>query len=317
MAETRYSIVVPVYKNEGTIISLIKALEDLSAKLNSALEVVFVVDGSPDQSYALLKANLPHASFASEMICLSRNFGSFAAIREGLSVAQGPYFAVMAADLQEPPQLMIEFFTVLRDEPIDVVIGTRADRDDPFFAKLSANLFWGVYCKLVQRDMPEGGVDIFGCNAAVRDALLQLKESNSSLVGLLLWLGFRRKSIQYMRQARKVGKSAWTLRRKLRYMLDNIFSFTDLPILVLIGVGTAGLIIAFVVSIVVLTTWILGMIVVAGYTPLMLSIMLSTSMILLALGMIGSYVWRTFENTKQRPLFVPMTRESFCKDKKP
>jgi glycosyltransferase involved in cell wall biosynthesis len=218
----------------------------------------------------------------------------------------------MAADLQEPPELIEEFFRTLRGEPVDLTLGVRRQRDDPPVSRWSSNVFWAVYRRLVQRDMPVGGIDVFGCNAKVRDVLLRLDESNSSLVGQVIWLGFRRKSVPYRRQERKVGKSGWTFRRKCRYMLDSIFSFTDLPLTLLMLVGSAGLVFAVVVSVVVLAAWSQGKIPVLGYTPLLLATLISMFAQLLGLGIIGGYVWRTFENTKRRPAFIPMSRESFA-----
>jgi hypothetical protein len=242
---------------------------------------------------------------------LSRNFGSFAAIRMGLSVARGSYFAVMAADLQEPLELVEEFFRSLMAEPVDVVVGVRANREDPLCSRLSSGLFWGVYRRFVQREMPPGGVDVFGCNARVRDALLTMDESNSSLVGQLIWLGFRRKAVPYARLARKVGKSGWTLARKMRYMFDSILSFTSLPVTLVLLVGGLGLVFSGVVAAVVLWAWSSGSITVPGYTPIILVVLFSMFFQLTALGLIGIYVWRAFENTKRRPTFVPMLRESF------
>jgi hypothetical protein len=159
--------------------------------------------------------------------------------------------------------------------------------------------------------MPVGGIDVFGCNRAVRDALLSLEEANSSLVGQVVWLGFRRKCVPYRRRPRKVGKSGWTFRRKLRYMLDSIFSFTDLPLTLLMLVGSVGLVFSLAIALVVLAAWLSGRILVPGYTPIILTAALSTFSQLLGLGVIGAYVWRTFENTKRRPLCIPMLRESF------
>jgi glycosyltransferase involved in cell wall biosynthesis len=183
-----YSLVIPVYKNEGSIHELLLVLNEMNQKLRGRLEVVFVVDGSPDQSGELLEARLPGCGFSSKLIRLSRNFGSFAAVRVGLEAARGPYFAAMAADLQEPPDLVLEFFRVLESEPVDITVGTRESRDDPLLSRWSSQLFWNVYRRFVQPEMPRGGVDIFGCNLAVRNQLLSLQESNSSLVGLLFWL---------------------------------------------------------------------------------------------------------------------------------
>jgi len=310
---TQYSLIVPVYNNQESIGRLIETLQGLSERLDGMLEVVFVVDGSPDRSYEMLRERLQSCLFPAQLICLSRNFGSFAAIRMGLSAARGPYFAVMAADLQEPVELIHEFFKSLSGEPVDIAVGTRTERDDPLLSKVSANLFWWIYWRLVQRDMPPGGIDAFACNRQVRDALMALDESNTSLVGQVVWLGFRRKSIPYRRLARTEGRSGWTFRRKLRYMLDSIFSFTDLPLTILMAVGTVGSLFSVAAGIVVFAAWYVGGIATPGYTPIILAILLAMFCELLGLGVIGAYVWRAYENTKHRPAFLPMLHESFPK----
>jgi glycosyltransferase involved in cell wall biosynthesis len=308
---TRYSLVIPVYKNESSIGRLLDTLDELDRRLGGLLEVVFVVDGSPDRSHALLQEELPGRAFSAELVRLSRNFGSISAVRMGLSLARGPYFAVMAADLQEPPELVLDFFHALAEEPVDIALGVRAERDDPLMSKAWSKLFWAIYRRMVQHDMPSGGVDMFGCNRPVRDALLALEESNSSLVGQLIWLGFRQKCVPYRRQARLEGKSGWTFRRKLRYMFDSIYSFTDLPLTLLMLVGSLGLVASVVLFPIILVARLTGTITVPGYTPIILAVLLSSSCQLLGMGVIGAYVWRTFENTKRRPHFIPMLRNSY------
>lgn len=306
------SLIVPVYKNADTVEPLVAALQTLANDLNGNLEVVFVVDGSPDNSYALLKHYLETTTIQAQVIQLSRNFGSFAAIRTGMAAATGEYFAVMAADLQEPPELVADFFKELATDEVDLVCGRRIDRDDPASSKLAASIFWWLYRHLVQSAVPPGGVDVFGCNTNVRNALLKFEENNSSLIGQLFWLGFRRKDLPYKRRPRAgTGKSAWTFRKKWRYMVDSVFSFTDLPINILIWLGSVGVIGSLTLSAVVSTAWMTGMVNVLGYTPIMLVLAFSTSLNLLASGILGSYVWRTFENTKRRPLAIIMTQECF------
>lgn len=305
------SLVIPVYKNAGSVPELLAALEELDASLGRRLEVVFVVDGSPDDSFALLRDALPRCGFRSQLLLLSRNFGSFAAIREGLRAAQGSYFAVMAADLQEPPALAREFFLALEREPVDVVFGRREGRADPLASRLASSAFWGAYRRLVQPDLPPGGVDVFGCNLAFREHLLALDESNTSLVGLLFWMGFRRKTIGYTRQARKVGKSAWTLKRKLKYLSDSLYAFSDLPIRLLTFLGALGLVSSTVVSAIVLTAKIVGGIPVPGYAATVLIVTFFAALNSFGLGIIGAYVWRTYENTKRRPTAIVMHRQSF------
>jgi glycosyltransferase involved in cell wall biosynthesis len=308
------SLIIPVYRNEENLPALLSALDRLSEELGGRLEVVFVVDGSPDASWAKLHQALPGRSFNSQLCLLSRNFGSFAAIHAGLGEARGDYFAVMAADLQEPPGLIVEFFRVLTTEPIDVAIGVRTGRADPFLTRWSARIFWGLYRRLVQRDMPSGGVDVFACNRAFRDQLLALGESNSSLVGLILWLGYRRKLVPYQRAERQGGRSAWTLRKKLRYLLDSVFAFSDLPIRLLIGLGVLGMASSVLLATVVLIARLGGYTNVPGYTATVLSIFFFAGLNSLGLGIIGSYVWRAFENTKSRPSSVTILKEAFGSD---
>jgi hypothetical protein len=210
--------------------------------------------------------------------------------------------------------MALEFFRALSEEPVDIALGVRADRDDPPLSKASSNVFWSLYRRLVQRDMPPGGVDTFGCNLRVRDALLLLEESNTSLVGQVLWLGFRRKLVPYTRLPRKEGKSGWTFRRKLRYMFDSIFAFTDLPLTLLLAVGALGMLFSTIVGAMVFAGWCLGTISVPGYTPVILTVLMSMFCQLMGLGVIGAYVWRGYENTKRRPAFIPMMRESFSQN---
>jgi glycosyltransferase involved in cell wall biosynthesis len=314
MAQTRYSLIIPVYRSEETLDALLEALRAIARELDGKLEVVFVVDGSPDRSHLILQERLPAAGFPSQLISLSRNFGSFAAIRMGFEAGQGPFFAVLAADLQEPPELVVAFFRALESEPVDITIGTREGRGDPLMQSLSASLFWRLYRRFVQPEVPIGGVDVFGCNLRVRDALLRLRESNSTLIGLLFWLGFRRKSIAYGRRPRAAGRSAWTFRRKLRYLMDSCFALTDLPVTLIMTVGLVGSIASILLSIVVFVAWLAGAITVPGYTPVILVLLTSFTSTMLALGVMGGYVWRTFENTKGRPLYLPMTHDRYGED---
>ena len=295
------SLVIPVYRNESGIDALLDAVESLHEEIGSNFEAVFVVDGSPDASYMLLRDKLPGRTFTSQLLALSRNFGSFAAIRAGLHAARGDIFAIMAADLQEPPKLILEMHRVLSNGEADIAIGTRSSREDLLIDRLSSGLFWWLYRRYVIPDMPVGGVDIFACTRSFRDELLALQEHHTSLVGQVFWLGYRRVLIPYRRVARKHGKSSWTLRRKLDYMLDSIFAFTDLPIRLLIGVGGSAALLSGMLALSVVVLRILGRIPVPGYAMTMLMLIFFGALNLFALGVVGSYAWRTYENSKGRP----------------
>ena len=305
------SVIVPVYRNQESLPELVGRLEDLAAELDGGLEAVFVVDGSPDESGALLRDLLSGSPLRSQLVWHSRNFGSFAAVRTGLSVASGLYMAVTAADLQEPAELLSAFYALLRTGEHEVALGVRRSRQDPWASSLSARWFWKIYCRWVQPQMPRGGVDAFACTRNVRNALLALREANSSLIGLLIWLGFRRVEVPYDRAGRAYGRSAWTLRKRARYLFDSVYSFTDLPINLLLAVGVSGVLLSTVGAAAVSLAWLFAGVRVAGYTPLMLAILLMGSSILSGLGLVGSYVWRTYENSKRRPDAVQMLVETF------
>lgn len=200
--------------------------------------------------------------------------------------------------------MLIAFFDALALDECDVAIGTRKRRKDPFFSRLASGAFWGLYRRLVVREMPEGGVDVFGCNRRFRDQLLKLEESRSSLIALIFWLGFRRKLVSYERLERQEGKSGWTFKKKVDYMMDSIFAFTDYPIRLLIRVGMAGCLLSLILGVLVIAGHLTGRINVPGYAATMLVVLFFGTLNVLGLGLVGTYAWRGYENSKNRPQAV-------------
>ncbi|HET7697879.1 MAG TPA: glycosyltransferase family 2 protein [Vicinamibacterales bacterium] len=305
------SLVIPVYRNQENLPRLFGELEAFAARFAAPLEVVFVVDGSPDASLRILQERLPAWGLRTQLLELSRNFGSFAAIAAGLQAGRGEHFAVISADLQEPLELVAEFQRVLAGGDADVVFGHRISRADPRTSHVMSESFWRVYRRYVVPDMPKGGVDMFGCTRQVRDHLVAMREVNTNLVALLFWLGFRRAFVPYERRARLEGRSAWTFGRKLRYALDSVFSFTDLPARLLLLLGAAGTGLAIVAGLTVFIGWLAGRIPVLGYTPLMLVITFFGGLTALGLGITGQYLWLTLQNARARPNFIVKSAASF------
>ena len=305
------SLVIPVYRNEASLPELLGALEGLHQAFSGQLEVVFVVDGSPDRCHELLRERLPATGLTATLVLLTRNFGAFSAVRMGLAEGRGDSFAVMAADLQEPPELVLRMQDVLARDEADVVVAERALRHDPWLQRWQARLFWALYRRYVVPEMPPGGVDIFACNRAFRDALLALPESRSSLIAQIFWLGFRRASVPYERLERRHGQSAWTWRKKVAYLADSVFAFTDLPVRLLTRVGALGLLVASVLGVTVLFGKFAGLIAVPGYAMTLIAILFFGALNLLSLGIVGTYAWRAYENTKQRPQAVALRVERF------
>ena len=308
-----YSLVVPVYRNEDNIPSLLAAIAGLRDALGPSFEAVFVVDGSPDGSHERLRLALPEQPFASTLVALARNFGAFAAIRHGLGVARGSGIAVMAADLQEPPELVVQLLQRI-EGGADIAFGTREGRNDPALSRVFSTTYWSLYKRWVMPDIPRGGVDIFAIGHRMRDALLAMPEANTSLLAPLFWLGGTRAFVPYVRRERQIGRSAWTLRKKLRYLTDSVFSFTDLPVRLLLGLGLTGVMVSVVLALAVLAAKLSGHVAVPGYAATILVVLFFGAFNALGLGIIGSYVWRAFENTKRRPLTVEQHIQTFAPD---
>jgi glycosyltransferase involved in cell wall biosynthesis len=305
------SLVIPVFRNEENLPRLFRELEQFADRHTGPLEIVFVVDGSPDGCLRILQERLPTWRVDAQLVELSRNFGSFAAMAAGLRHARGEYIAGISADLQEPLELVLEFHRVLAAGDADIVFGHRTGRADPGWSNIVADTFWRLYRRFVVPDMPEGGVDMFGCTREVRDQLMQLKEPTTNLIALLFWLGYRRVFVPYERRARLEGRSAWTFGRKVRYALDSVFAFTDLPIRALLILGTAGTAFAVAAGVTVFIVWSLGHVPVLGYTPLMLVITFFGGLTALGLGITGQYLWLTLQNARGRPNFIVKSAASF------
>jgi glycosyltransferase involved in cell wall biosynthesis len=301
MSDPLNSLVIPVYRNRDSIPLLVEAVEGIAGRVPGGLEAIFVIDGSPDDSHERLLNALEGTRFKARVVEHSRNFGSLAAVRTGLGIARGERIAVMAADLQEPPDLVVEFLRCLATEDVDVVAGERASRDDRGDAM--SKLYWRLYRRFVLADIPSSGVDVFACTAAVRDVICSLESVHTSLVAQLFWVGFRRRLIPYDRRPRP-GPSGWTLGAKMRYLTDSVFAFTDLPVRILWLAGLAGLGLGVLIGVLELIARATGAITVPGYTATILVITFFGSLNMIGLGIIGSYVWRAYETIKGRPAAV-------------
>jgi glycosyltransferase involved in cell wall biosynthesis len=299
--ELDISIIVPVYNNEQTLERLLVDLDLIQKSFLGNLEVIFVIDGSTDKSLVMLEKQIKVVDFKHKLIQLSRNFGSFEAIRCGMQYAQGRFIIVKSADLQESNQLIQDFYVLLDSGDFDIVFGRRASREDGFVRDKFSKSYWFIYRKFINSEIPVGGVDIFGCTRNVANLISQFSEKNSSLLGLLYWIGFKRGYVDYNREKSLNPKGSWSLSKKIKYAFDSIFSFTGMPIVLKQSIGLIGILASFIVSIIVIFLRLNGTIIVPGYTALMIVTLFSMSTILFAIGIVGSYAWRAFENTKQRP----------------
>lgn len=299
----KISLVIPVYYNEDNLIPL---YTDISEKLlchdEFDWEIVMVNDGSKDESYSVMK-NLAVRDSRIKIYSLSRNFGSPAAILCGLSKCTGDCAVVKAADLQEPTEMVLEMVDSWRNGK-NVVLAVRKDRQEGRGQTLFANLYYWLIRKAALQDMPRGGFDVYLLDKKVINVLMQFDEKNSALTGQILWSGFRTEKVYYTRLQREVGKSRWTLRKKIRLVTDTLFSFSTLPITIVSVIGTLSCFGAAVWAVVVFVFKLLGVINVSGWTTLFIFNLLSFGIIMLTLGILGGYLWRTFDASRNRPPYI-------------
>lgn len=299
----KVSIVIPVYFNQDNLNPL---YEDIQKKLyihtEYDWEIVMVNDGSRDESYAVMK-KLADGDSRLKIFNLSRNFGSHAAILCGLSKCTGDCAIVKAADLQEPTELVLDMLQSWQ-KGNNVVLAVREGREESKGQTLFANLYYWLVRKTALPTMPKGGFDVYLLDRKVITVLTLLDEKNSALTGQILWSGFRTDRVYYTRLAREIGTSKWTLKKKIRLVTDTLFSFSTLPVKAVTLVGTFSFIGALVWAVLEVIFKLLGMIEVSGWTTLFIFNLFSFGVIMLTLGILGEYLWRTFDASRNRPPYI-------------
>ena len=299
----KLSIVIPVYYNQDNLVPLYQDIkEKVIKKIEYDYEIVMVNDGSQDRSYEIMK-ELSQKDKNIKIVSLSRNFGSHAAILCGLSKCTGDCAVIKAADLQEPTELVLEMVESWK-RGNNVVLATREARDESKKQIFFADLYYKLVKKMALPNMPEHGFDVYLIDRKVINVLNNLDEKNSALTGQILWSGFRTDVVYYRRLAREIGTSKWTLRKKIRLVMDTLFSFTSLPITLVLVVGSVSVIIACVWALIVLVCKIKGIIAVSGWTTLIIFNLFSFGLIMLTLGILGEYLWRTFDASRKRPPYI-------------
>ena len=290
----KLSIVIPVYYNEDNLIPL---YDDLKAKVFDQIdydyELVMVNDGSGDKNWEVLQ-ELAEKDNHSHNISLSRNFGSHAAILCGISECTGDLAAIKAADLQEPSELILDYVKKW-EEGYNVIIATRENREEGKRQIAFANMYYWLVRKAALSNMPEKGFDNFAIDRKVIDVLKNLDEKNSAITGQILWSGFRTVEIPYVRKAREIGTSRWTLKKKVRLVSDTMFSFSLVPIRFITGVGMLAFFATLIWALCILVAKVNGNIPVDGWTTSIIVQLLSFGIIMMTMGILGEYLWRTFD----------------------
>ena len=290
----KLSIIIPVYYNEGSLAAL---YEDIREKIiEPALfdyEIIMVDDGSGDNSWAEME-KIAAGDEKVQLYHLSRNFGSHAAILCGLEHCTGDCAVIKAADLQEPTEIIPEMYRKW-EEGYNVVLAVREGREEAASQQFFANFYYWLVRKFALKQMPKNGFDIYLIDRKVIEVLSLMDEKNSALTGQILWSGFKTAEVPYVRQERKVGKSRWTLKKKIRLVQDTLYSFSTVPITVVTMVGALASVVSLIWALVVFLNKIAGNIPVSGFTTIFIFQLFSFGITMTTLGVIGGYLWRTFD----------------------
>lgn len=298
------SVVVPVYFNELALPALFGKLGYVEAKLHEKgvnLELIFVDDGSGDNSLALLR-QFKLARPATKVIKLARNFGAISAVKVGVDHLSGDAFLFLAADLQDPPDLIPEMVDHWLGGK-KYVICERTDRDDPLSSKLFSIVYYNLLRKFVVPSYPQLGFDLALMD---KEFLPYLRQSGKHVNFPLFpfWLGFAPEKIQYKRLARKHGKSRWTFGKKWKLLIDSIFSFSFAPIRIISAMGLLVSIASFGYGVLVVVSALIGQIAVPGFATLAALISFLLGLIIVMLGVISEYIWRIFDEVNGHPYAV-------------
>lgn len=299
----KISIIVPVYYNQDNLLPLYADLkEKVLSKINIEYELIFVDDGSKDKSYEVMK-NLAKLDENIKTIRLSRNFGEHSALLAGLSQCTGDCAVRKAADLQEPSEVILDMMKKY-EEGNKVVLAVRADREEPITQKAFSNLYAFLMRKLALHNMPKGGFDTFLIDRQIIDLLVKMQEKNTSLMSQILWAGFETATVPYIRKKREIGKSRWTLSKKIKLVYDSLLSFSYFPIKMITSVGFLSFLISLILLVVIIGKKFAGIIDVEGYTSIIMIMLMGFGIIMLSIGVLGEYLWRTYDAARSRPPYI-------------
>jgi len=301
----KLSVIIPCYFNEKNIpvtkAELIRN-ENLFPK-EVTFEYVLVDDGSKDGTLDELLEFRSEYPEKVKVIKLSGNFGSYNAILAGMNYATGDCNVILAADLQDPPELITKMYDYWV-KGIKFVIANRQDREESFFQKVFSNTYHYLIREFALKDVPRGGFDLVLFDKQLRDDVVRINEKNTNQIYLLSWLKYDYVNITYIRKKRRIGKSRWTLQKKVKLFVDSFVSFSFFPIRLISVTGLILGLISFLYGLFVIYAKISGLVPLQGWTAIMVVLLFVSSFQMIALGIIGEYVWRSMDASRNRPNFI-------------
>lgn len=296
------SIVTPAYNEEENIPALYREIRKVFDTEAIDFEWIIVDDHSTDGTFGVVKS-LSEDDSRVKGVRFSKNFGSHQAIRCGLDRCAGEAVVVLAADLQDPPDLIPELINKMRGGA-DIVWAVRGKREGvQRKAVFAANSFYNLMRKVSKLQIPPSGADFFLLRRNVVEVVKRCRESNVNILFLISWLGFNQEQVVYTKKARLHGESGWTLRKKVRLAMDSLISFSSVPLRCMSVLGLLTSFVGFLYALYVVFNSILGT-PITGWSSLMVAILLSGGILMMMSGMLGEYIWRILDESKGRPGYI-------------
>jgi dolichol-phosphate mannosyltransferase len=299
----RYSIVVPVFNEELVIRFTYERLTQVMQGLGEPYELIFVNDGSRDDTYRIL-GELAEADPSVVVLDFARNFGHQIAITAGMDYARGQAIVVIDADLQDPPELIVDMIAKWR-EGYDVVYAKRVERKgETWFKKVSAAMFYRTLQRMSDIEIPLDTGDFRLIDRQVADQLLAIREKSRFVRGLVSWVGFKQTAVEYVRDERLYGETKYPLKKMIKLSIDGMTSFSTKPLKITSYLGVLSSIAGFLYGLYVLYLKVFTSDTITGWTSVILIQLFFNGLILLMLGIMGEYVGRIHDESKGRPIYI-------------
>jgi dolichol-phosphate mannosyltransferase len=310
----RYTIIIPVYNEEAVINESYRRLTRVMESVDEAYELLFINDGSEDRTVELIEA-LAEKDGCVKLLDFSRNFGHQIAITAGMDYARGDAIVIIDADLQDPPELIPQMIEKWK-EGYEVVYAKRSQRKgESLFKKWTAALFYRLMGAMAEVKIPLDTGDFRLMDRKVCDAMQGIREKNRFVRGLVSWVGFRQIAIEYVREERYAGETKYPLKKMLRFSIDGITSFSYKPLKLATYFGFVVSLVSFAYLVVSLGEKVFSTSADAGWSSLIACLMLLNGVILILVGILGEYVGRIYDETKNRPLYILRNKQKIEKVK--
>ena len=297
------SIILPIYNEQDGLASFMQSLENELTKLKEDVEVIFINDGSIDDSLVLIK-NYCDSNNRYKYLDLSRNFGHQIAVTAGIDHALGDKIVLMDADGQDPPSVIPEMLAKM-EEGYDVVYAKRVKRqEESFLKKMTASFFYKLLNKITSIEIPVDTGDFRIMNRKIVEGLKKMPEKQRYLRGQIAWLGYKQTSVSYERHGRNAGTTGYTYRKMIHLALDAITSFSNLPLRLATISGFVCALIGFLLILYTLYSRFILQVYEPGWSSLMITIVFLGGIQLMGIGIIGEYISRINDNVKNRPLYL-------------